>query len=101
MLNQITELKVIGKRVRDRRIELELTQTALARQIGVSASFIGHIERAEKVASFDTMAKLCKALNVSLDWLAWGEVRRCEGRECPLYRELATLFAAYGLERRT
>ena len=38
----------IGKRVRELRLESRLTQEKLAEQIGVSTSFIGHIERAEK-----------------------------------------------------
>ena len=96
----IVDYEAIGNRVYQRRREMALTQSALARRIGVSASIIGHIERAEKVASFDTNARLCRALDVSVDWLAWGERRRCEGGLCPLYRELSALLSAYGPVRR-
>ena len=101
-MNGKTEMdySVIGRRVRDRRAELGVTQSELAARIKVSASFIGHIERGEKIASLDTMMRLSKALEVSLDWLAWGGQRRCEGEECPLFRELSTLFSAYGLDKR-
>ena len=36
----------IGRRVYRRRQELGLTQGEVARMVGVSTSFIGHIERA-------------------------------------------------------
>ena len=96
----IVDYEAIGNRVYHRRREMALTQSTLAGRIGVSASIIGHIERAEKVASFDTIARLCRALDVSVDWLAWGERSRCEGGLCPLYRELSALLSAYGLVRR-
>ena len=95
------DYRVIGRRVRDRRSELGMTQSELAARIKVSASFVGHIERGEKIASLDTMMRLSKALEVSMDWLVWGGQRRCEGEECPLFRELSTLLSAYGLDRRT
>ena len=41
----------IGSRARQRREDMKLSQGELARLVGVSASFIGHIERAEKVPS--------------------------------------------------
>ena len=74
-----------------------MTQADLARRIGVSASFIGHIERAEKVPSLETMARLGEALGVTLDWLVFGVNRRCAGKRCPLYAELAALLRAYGI----
>ncbi|MBR6219495.1 MAG: helix-turn-helix transcriptional regulator, partial [Clostridia bacterium] len=58
-MNGKTEMdySVIGRRVRDRRAELGMTQSELAARIKVSASFIGHIERGEKIASLDTMMR--------------------------------------------
>ena len=74
-----------------------MTQGQLAKKIGVTASFIGHIERAEKVPSLETMARLSDALNVSLDWLALGRKVRCVGRECPLYSDIEGILACYGM----
>ena len=68
----------IGKRVRERREEMDLTQRDLADTIGVSGSFIGYIERAEKVPSLETVALLSQALGVSLDRLVFGINIRCE-----------------------
>ena len=46
--------KAIGQRIRFRRLELDLSQEDLAELAGVSTSFIGHIEHAEKSATLDT-----------------------------------------------
>ena len=59
----------LGKRVRIRRNVLELTQEGLAEKIGVSTSFIGHIERGSRKLSIETLYALCKALDTSADFL--------------------------------
>lgn len=59
----------LGKRVRIRRMVLELTQEGLAEKIGVSTSFIGHIERGTRKLSVETLYALCKALDTSADFL--------------------------------
>lgn len=59
----------LGKRVRIRRHVLGMTQEVLAERIGVCTSFIGHIERGSRKLSVDTLFGLCKALDVSADWL--------------------------------
>ena len=60
---------LLGKRVRIRRLVLELTQEGLAEKIGVSTSFIGHIERGSRKLSVDTLYAICKALETSTDFL--------------------------------
>lgn len=59
----------LGKRVRIRRNILELTQEELAERIGVSTSFIGHIERGSRKLSVETLYAICKALETSADFL--------------------------------
>lgn len=59
----------LGKRVRIRRQVLGLTQEGLAERIGVCTSFIGHIERGTRKLSVETLHDLCRALNVSADFL--------------------------------
>jgi transcriptional regulator with XRE-family HTH domain len=60
---------LLGKRVRIRRQVLGLTQEGLAEKIGVSTSFIGHIERGSRKLSVETLYALCKALDTSADFL--------------------------------
>lgn len=54
-----------GQRIRRIRKEKSLTQEALAEQVGISASFLGHIERGSRIASLETLMQLCRALAVS------------------------------------
>lgn len=55
----------LGVRVRQEREHNNLTQSELARKVGVTGSFIGHIERGEKKASVETLVALCNALEIS------------------------------------
>ena len=55
----------LGARVRQQRELSNLTQNQLARKVGVTSSFIGHIERGEKKASVETVVALCNALEIS------------------------------------
>lgn len=59
----------MGQRIKAKRKELHLTQEQLAELSGLSASFLGHIERGSRIASIETLYSLCKALNVSSDYL--------------------------------
>lgn len=57
----------VGKRIRRQRRWMDLSQEQLAEMVGVSTSFIGHIERGTRVPSLDTVWRICKALEVSMD----------------------------------
>lgn len=59
------DFEKMGARVRQQREMNNLTQGELARKVGVTGSFIGHIERGEKKASVETVVALCNALGIS------------------------------------
>jgi transcriptional regulator with XRE-family HTH domain len=59
----------IGRRIRIQRRYLNITQGELAKRIGVSASFIGHLERGSRQASLETLVALANELDVSTDYL--------------------------------
>ena len=59
------DYSALGKRVRQQRLAAGMTQDELARKVGVSCSFIGHIERGEKKASIETVVALCNALQIA------------------------------------
>ena len=88
----------IGARIRRRRVEMGLTQEQLAERAAISTSFIGHLERAEKVPSLETVARLCDALDVDADYLLRGRRNRCDRQGCALYDELAGLLRRFGKE---
>ena len=59
----------LGKRVRTRRKMMGLTQEALAEKLGISCSFVGHIERGSRKMSMETLIKLSDVMGVSCDFL--------------------------------
>lgn len=65
-MNYYTQL---GKRIREERLKLNLTQEQLAEMIDVSDTYIGQIERAERSLSLETLIKLSLKLGVTVDYL--------------------------------
>lgn len=59
----------LGGRIRDARRARNWTQAELARRIGCSVSFIGHIERGSRIASVGTLSLICDTLEVSTDYV--------------------------------
>ncbi|MCI6278095.1 MAG: helix-turn-helix domain-containing protein [Clostridium sp.] len=60
---------MLGDKVKILRRSLKITQKDLAASIGVSQSTIGMIEGNNQGASNDTLLKLAKALNTTVDYL--------------------------------
>ncbi len=65
----MVDYKDLGMRIRLARRKQSLTQEQLAEQVGISASFMGHIERGSRIASLETLISLCNALRVSPQYL--------------------------------
>lgn len=63
------DYKDLGNRVRTVRRQQSLTQEQLAEKVGISASFLGHIERGTRVASLETLVAICNTLNVTPEYL--------------------------------
>ena len=59
-----------------RRIELELSQTELARRVGVTRQTIGLIEAGEFNPSIKLCLSICRALGVTLNDIFWEEEER-------------------------
>ena len=55
-----------GKKVREERRKLGLSQEELASRAGVHRTYIGMIERAEKNITLENIQKICKALNLKI-----------------------------------
>ena len=60
-------LEMLGKRIKQGRLRLDMTQYALAEEIGISQNFLGDIERGIKAPSITTAIRLANVLNISLD----------------------------------
>ncbi len=56
--------RLLGKRIREERKRLGITQESLATRAKISVNFLGHIERGTKKASLKTIERLAYALEV-------------------------------------
>lgn len=61
--------KALGRKIKEARSTLELTQAELAEKIGVSQNFLGDIERGVKLPGLPKLILLCNTLKISLDYL--------------------------------
>ena len=61
--------KILGQRIRNYRTAKGLSQEKLAELSGCHHTYIGQIERGEKNATIESIAKIATALNVSLSKL--------------------------------
>lgn len=73
----------MGKRIRKQRQLIGLTQQELAERIGVSTSFVGHVERGTRKASLETLVALSNALGVGVDYLLAVSLQSSPGEENP------------------
>ncbi len=55
-----------GKKIREERNNLGLSQEEFATRAGVHRTYIGMIERAEKNITLENIEKITKALNLNL-----------------------------------
>ena len=62
----------IGKRIRILRKNKGWTQAKVAGQCGSSVSFLGHLERATRIPSLETITKIASLLDISLNQLIHG-----------------------------
>ena len=59
----------LGTRLKALRIEKQLTQTEVAKRIGVSKAMISSYELEQRSPSYDILIKLATFFNVSTDYL--------------------------------
>ncbi|MDD3925819.1 MAG: helix-turn-helix transcriptional regulator [bacterium] len=55
-----------GKRIREERLKLGISQEELAERAGLHRTYIGMIERGEKNITLRNIEKIAKALNISI-----------------------------------
>ena len=61
-----TIYRTIGKKIRQERRRLKLTQEELAEKADISANFLGHIERGTKRPTLNTLMKIADVLQISM-----------------------------------
>lgn len=71
-------LQQIGQRLCARRLQMNMTQEELAERANVTSQTISFAELGKKAMRADTIIGICQALQVSADYLLFGEVTRKE-----------------------
>ena len=65
--------RIIGNKIYQLRRSINMTQQELAEKVGISVTFLSEIENGRKSMSVDTLIKLSKCLQVSLDTIVFGK----------------------------
>ena len=63
------ELAALGERIRERRMELRLSQEALAEKAGISANTVSRIEGGQMAMGIGTFINLVQAMDADADSL--------------------------------
>lgn len=63
----VSKIDNIGNIIRERRLSLKITQKELSKKVGKSQQLICDIEAGRKNPSINTLFKIAKVLNLSLD----------------------------------
>lgn len=71
-MTDILEKSDIGQRIRQLRLVNDCTQAEFAEAIDISINFLSEIENGKKGLSQDTLAKICRQLNTSADYILFG-----------------------------
>lgn len=64
--------KEIGERIKNRRIELGLTQTEIKNTTGISSGNMSDIEHGNRFPSIPTLIQLCSVLDCTSDYILTG-----------------------------
>jgi Predicted transcriptional regulators len=64
--------EIIGRRVKESRLQKRMSQADLAEQIDMSVTYISHIETTKKHASLESLVRIANVLGVTVDYLLNG-----------------------------
>ena len=59
----------LGKRIREERLKLNLTQEKLAEDVNLSTAYIGQIERGERHISLENLITIVNRLDITVDYI--------------------------------
>ena len=71
-MTEMIDKSEIGQRIRQLRLFSDYTQAEFAELIDISINFLSEIENGKKGVSQDTLAKICRQLNSSADYILFG-----------------------------
>lgn len=78
----------IGKRIREERLRLKLTQERLAEDVNLSMAYIGQVERGDRSLTLENLIIVAKRLGVTVDYLLSDCITPKEDDEYRLWTQL-------------
>lgn len=82
------EEKTLGRRIREERLKLNLTQEKLAEDVNLSMAYIGQIERGERSLTLDNLVAVANRLGVTVDYLLSDSLAPKDDAEYLILRQL-------------
>ena len=83
------DVQTIGKRIKERRKELNLTQLDIKDKVGISAGNISDIERGNRLPAAGTLVQLATVLDCSIDYILTGNIPLPEDHNFPISEKSA------------
>ncbi len=68
-MNKSIDYSALGERIRKSRKAKGLSQEKLGEICSISTAHVGHIERGSRIPSLETLFKISKELDISMDYL--------------------------------
>ncbi len=68
-MDKLIDYTALGDRIRTVRKKQGLSQEKLGEICQISTAHVGHIERGTRIPSLETLFKISKELNISMDYL--------------------------------
>lgn len=78
----------LGKRIREERLRLNLTQAQLAEDIDISDTYMGAIERGERSLTLETLIRLVNRLGVTVDYMLSDSVADCDSNIMEQFKQI-------------
>ena len=66
--------RTLGRRIREERLKLNLTQEKLAERLNISTVHLAKTEAGKRSCSLDVLSNVAVFLDTSLDYLVFGKV---------------------------
>lgn len=80
----------VGKRIKNRRLELNLTQSDIKQKTGISTGNLSDIERGRSAPSASALCELSNVLECSVDYILFGRSRNTDISKLSDIREQLT-----------
>lgn len=80
----------LGKRIKNRRLELNLTQSDVKQKTGISTGNLSDIERGRSAPSASALCELSDVLECSVDYILFGKIRNTDKAKLSDIREQLT-----------